>query len=262
MSVDLNFFDANCVVGRVSRPSPMMLHQPADILAELARHDVREALIVHAHAVERAHEDNEEVFEVTRAYPGTRASWVVPQHSTIDIPDPDEYMSDLLSKSVAAVRVAPTRYNGYTVDPWALGPIWSRFDAVRLPVLLPNSDLGRYPDAPAVGYSARNLYDMAKSFPNTPLVILRINFSSLRVLAPLMLECPNIYAEISFFTAHQGIETLVGLVGADRLIFGSGMPWGPPGPGIVATRYAAIAEEDKALIAGDNLRRLIGGIRQ
>ena len=49
-------------------------------------------------------------------------------------------------------------------------------------------------------------------------------------------------------------------VGADRLLFGSGLPWGPPGPSVVATTYANISGSDKQLIAGDNLRRLIGDI--
>ncbi|MDR5700846.1 amidohydrolase family protein [Agromyces aerolatus] len=258
---DLEFFDANVVVGRVSRPSPTMRCEPEEIVSELARHDITEALVTHAHALERSHEDNVEVLDLVRAHPGLRPAWVVPEHSTLDFPDPDAAISQMLADDVGAVRVPASRYNGYTVDPWALGPIWSRFDAVRMPVLLAGSDLGRYPDGPALGFSARNIFDMATSFPGIPLIILRVNFSALRVLVPLMRACPNVFAELSFFTAHHGVETLVRELGADRLLFGSGLPWGPPGPSLVATRYARVADADKRLIAGDNLRRLLGDIR-
>jgi predicted TIM-barrel fold metal-dependent hydrolase len=256
----LNFFDANVVVGRVVRPTPPMRVTPEDVLADLARHDIHEALIAHAHAIDRSHEDNAEILPIVAAHPGTRPVFTVPQHSTLDIPDPDAAMQSMLDAGVAAVRVTPSRYNGYTCDPWALGPIWRRFDDVRMPVLLVSTDLGRYPDQPALGFSAKNIYETAKAFPRVPLIIVRLNFSALRVVVPLMRECPNVYAELSFFTAHRGYETLVREVGADRLLFGSGMPWGPPGPAVVATTYAAISEDDKRLIAGDNLRRLIGAI--
>lgn len=259
---DLDFFDANVVVGRVSRPSPTMRCEPDEVVAELARHDITEGLVAHAHAIERSHEDNAEVLDVVRRHSGFRPVRVIPEHSTLDFPDPDAAMAEMLADGVSAVRVHASRYNGYTVDPWALGPIWQRLDDVRMPVLLAGSDLGRYPDAPALGFSARNIFEMATSFPGIPLVVLRVNFSALRIIVPLMRECPNVFAEISFFTAHHGVETLTREVGADRVLFGSGMPWGPAGPALVATRYAPIPDADKRLIAGDNLRRLLADTRR
>ncbi len=258
----LPFFDANVLVGRVSRPLPTMVHEPDDILAELARHGVHEALIGHSHAVERGGDGNADAVVVAKGRPGVRPVWVIPQHSAVDIPDPDAFVGDLLSADVAAVRTAPAPYHGHLVAEWALGPVWRRLEEARVPMLLAGSDLGRYPDAPSLGYSAANVHDICRTYPNLPVVVLRTNFSAFRVLVPLMRECPNLHAEISFFTVHRGIEVLAGLVGADRLIFGSGMPYGPPGPAVVATTYAKIPDADKALVAGDNLRRLMDGAKR
>ena len=80
------------------------------------------------------------------------------------------------------------------------------------------------------------------------------------LLLPLLKECPNLHVEVSYFTAHRGVEYLTQNIGAERIIFGSGLPWGPPGPGKVAVNYAAISDEERRLIAGDNLRRLLNEV--
>ncbi len=257
----LPFFDVNCVVGRVNRPLPTTRHDPDDILGELRRHGVDEVLVAHAHAVERTMEANTTTLNITRDRPGTRPVWVIPQHTTLDIPEPDQFVDDLLASGVAAVRTAPSPYHGHLVAPWALGPVWHRLEEARVPMLLAQSDLGRYPDAPSLGFSAANIYEICHNYPNLPIVLLRTNFSALRVLVPLLRECPNLYAEISFFTVHRGLEVLAHEVGPQRLIFGSGMPWGPPGPAVVATTFAQLPREQRALIAGDNLRRLLDEVK-
>ncbi len=259
---DLRFFDANCLVGRISRPGPGTLHSPEDILGELRRHGVQEALIAAAQAAERDTSANSKILDVVAQHPGTRPVWVMPQHTTIDIPDPDAFVAEILAAGVCGVRVAPSPYHGHLVAPWALGPAWSALASARMPVLLASSDLGRYPDGPSTGFSAQNVYDMCQAFPDLPMVIVRTNFSAVRVLVPLLRECPNLHAEMSFFTAHRGYEFLAKTVGADRLLFGSGMPVGPPGPSVLGTTFAKIPQADRALIAGDNLRRLINGIQR
>jgi predicted TIM-barrel fold metal-dependent hydrolase len=46
-------------------------------------------------------------------------------------------------------------------------------------------------------------------------------------------------------------------VGAERLLFGSGLPAASPGPAIAALQYAFVADEQRAMIAGENLSRLL-----
>lgn len=255
------FFDANCVLGRVARPLPVTLTNPDEILAELRRHQVTEVLAAHAHAVER-HIDggNAEIVSLASDRPALSPAWVIPQHSGIDIPDPDKYVAEMLDAGVRAVRVSPSPYGGYNVGDWALGPLWPALEDRRVPVLVAGSDLGRYPDGPALGFSATNLYDICRRHPRLPVVILRLNFSALRLASALMAECPNAFAETSFFTAHRGLEYLVDRLGAERLIYGSGMPWGPPGPGIVSIMYSGLTEEQRAAIAGENLRQLLAEV--
>jgi predicted TIM-barrel fold metal-dependent hydrolase len=56
------------------------------------------------------------------------------------------------------------------------------------------------------------------------------------------------------------VEFLCGEVGAERLLYGSGLPYGSPGPGITGIQYALISDEERALVAGDNLRALLAHV--
>ena len=253
------FFDANCMVGDLTAPNPSRQALTVEALQdELAYFGITDALVCHAEAAERnLHLGNSRLIDEIKGTSGLHPAWVIPMHTAIDYPAPGEYVADMLERGIRAVRVWPPPYHGYLADPWALGPLWDELADQRIPVLVATSDLGRFPDQPASGFSAKNLYEICRQYPTLPVVVLRLNFSALSIAVPLLRECPNLSVELSYFTTHRGVEYLVHQVGAPRLLFGSGLPWGSPGPGIAAVRYAMIDEEERQLIAGENLRRLL-----
>ena len=259
----LRFFDANCMIGKLTRPQPSGHPDTVEKLeAELAYFGIEDALVCHARAVERDLDvGNSTITEELAGHETLHPAWVIPMHTAIDYPEPERFVDEMLAAGVRAVRVWPPLYHGYLADPWALGPLWNALAARRVPVLVGASDLGRYPDQPGHGFSARNLYDVCRTFPTLPVVVVRLNFSALRVAVPLLRECPNLCVELSYFTSHRGVEFLCSQVGAERLLFGSGLPWASPGPGIAAIQYAAVSGEERALIAGENLRRILASSR-
>jgi hypothetical protein len=253
------FFDANCMVGELTAPNPSGRPLTVNALQdELAYFGIADALVCHAEAAERnLHLGNARLVEEINGVAGLHPSWVIPMHTSIDYAAPGEYVSNMLELGIHAVRVWPPPYHGYLVDTWALGPLWDELADRRIPVLVGTSDLGRFPDQPAAGFSAKNLYEICQRYPSLPVVVVRLNFSALSVAVPLLRECPNLLVELSYFTTHRGVEYLVEQVGAERLVFGSGLPWASPGPGIAAVQYAMIHDEERQLIAGENLRRLL-----
>lgn len=262
MSTELRFFDANCMVGRLVRPEPSGHVDTLEKLEdELEYFGIAEALVCHARAAERAIDPgNRAVIELLSEHEYLHPAAVIPMHTAVDYPEPDAAVAELLAQGVRAVRVWPPSYHGYLADRWALGPLWNALAERRVPVLVGASDLGRYPDQPGNGFSARNIYDVCHTFPTLPVVVVRMNFSAVRVGVPLLRECSNLFAELSFFTTHRGVEFLCREVGAERLLFGSGLPLASPGPGIAAIQYALISNEERALIAGENLRQLLEGV--
>lgn len=259
---DLVFFDANCMIGELTAPNPTNPPLTAGALsAELAYFGIEDALVCSAEAVERnLHLGNTRLLAEISKTSVLHPAWVIPMHTTIDYPLSDDFVEDMLNKGVRAVRVWPPPYHGYLADPWALGPLWESLAARQVPVLVGGSDLGRYPDQPGTGFSAKNLYEICQRHPSLPVIVVRLNFSALSVAVPLLRECQNLSVELSYFTTHRGVEYLVEQIGASRLMFGSGLPWASPGPGVAAVQYAMVADEEKQLIASENLRSLVNAV--
>jgi predicted TIM-barrel fold metal-dependent hydrolase len=101
---------------------------------------------------------------------------------------------------------------------------------------------------------------MAKAFPELALVVetqvQKILYHT-RPLFALMRDCRNVFLEISNFVGQGFIEYATGEFGAERLIFGSFLPVNDPLVAIGMVIDSEISKEEKALIAGENLRRLI-----
>jgi uncharacterized protein len=70
---------------------------------------------------------------------------------------------------------------------------------------------------------------------------------------------PNIYLDTASSQSDMGyIEALVAGVGAHRVIFGTDIPLIDPFFGLAKVTGADLTSEEKALILGENIRRLIG----
>ncbi len=164
----LEFFDANCMVGGLTAPNPCDPPLTVEaVLAELEYFGIPDALVCQAEAAERdLHLGNARLLEDVSTHPGLRPSWVIPMHTAIDYPSPEEYVDEMLQRTVHAVRVWPPPYHGYLAEPWALGGLWDALAERRVPVLVAGSDLGRYPDQPRSGFSAQNLFDLCRRHPS------------------------------------------------------------------------------------------------
>lgn len=65
-------------------------------------------------------------------------------------------------------------------------------------------------------------------------------------------------ATTRMLSSPDGIERVVGSVGARHLVFGSRTPFMDVSPQTLRLRYAGISAEDRALIAGGNIQELVG----
>ncbi len=254
----LDFFDANFLIGAPIRPEVTTLVLPKDQLAELSRFGVLKALVTSIHAAENDIDNgNKEVAEICRQTKNLQPCWVIPQHSRMDIKNPAKFCDEMAMNGVKSVRILPSVYNGNLVEEWALGPIWHELEKRKIPVFISGSDLGKYPDGSSSGFSAKNIYDICNSYPDLPIIILKINFSSLRIIHALMNECKNLMIENSYWTPHNGLEFIVKEFGATRILYGSGMPWISPGSGMASILYSRLSKREKQLIAGENLQNLL-----
>ena len=96
-----------------------------------------------------------------------------------------------------------------------------------------------------------------KAHPSLNLVLLRTSYRCDRMLYPLFEKYDGLAIEAATYQVTHGIEEVCTRFGAERLLFGTGLPFTEAGPSIAQITYAEISDEEKQLIAGGNLRRLL-----
>ena len=70
----------------------------------------------------------------------------------------------------------------------------------------------------------------------------------------------SFYIGTSRYFTHRGIEDFVERFGPHKFLFSTKMPYNAGGGPVSQLIYTEISDDDKALIAGGNLRRLLGNI--
>jgi len=249
----LRFFDANIWLGR-PEGFPLAGGLTADRLeTELGSRFITGGLVSHWRGkVVSAQEGNralvcalegmgDALFSVWTGLP------LFPTETTGPVPG-----ADAVSEKVRGVRLFPRSHN-FPLETWCLGSLCEWLVACRMPMFIWHVEL----DWPS-------LYRLARAFPELSIVVetqtQKILYHT-RPLFALMRDCANVYVELSNFAGAGFIEYVVRKFGTDRLLFGSFLPVSDPFVPIGMVLDADIAESEKALIAGENLRRLIGEVR-
>ncbi len=154
---------------------------------------------------------------------------------------------------VRAVRIFPKSHNFLLAD-WCVGTLCDELASRRMPLLVWHTEIDWTP-----------LYQLARAFPRLTIVVetqpQKILYHT-RPLFALMRDCKNVLVETSNFAGAGFIDYAVGEFGAERLIFGSFLPVADPLVQIGMVIDAEITVEEKAMIAGDNLRRMVAEVRK
>ena len=153
-----------------------------------------------------------------------------------------------LSDSVKAVRLFPESHE-FPLDEWCIGTLCRWVIEHGLPLMIWHTEL-----------HWRDLYELARELPDLAIVVesqpQKIIYH-VRPLHGLMRECPNVLAETSNL-ANESFKWLIESFGPERFLFGSFLPVNDPLVPIGMLIDSGLSETDQKLIAGENLRRLIG----
>lgn len=96
----------------------------------------------------------------------------------------------------------------------------------------------------------------ARRFPDTDFIVSGVNYGEFRPLLAALSVSENLYVELSSFQMLGGIEQIVSLGGADKLLFGTGLPLQYPLCNTLKVDVAEITDEDKERLFCLNARRL------
>lgn len=270
---DYSIFDANCTVGRrrMTRPSLRQYLSAKDLLAEMDYFGIQEALIAHAGASIRMlymEDVNRELLEwVDEGGGRLHPCWVWPLTQWATTPDPRAAVRSMVESGVKAVRLLPNRLDPDLVAPWVCGGLLGALEERQVPVFLERTDLAATwgldfsIDTPRRGFSVQSIYTICQNYPSLPVVVMWLGGHP-DIVVPLLESCPNLYLDFPCLPDHNHFDLYLRVGGAERMLYGSGLPRSSPAKVMAMVNYSGVSEEEKRLIFGDNLRRLLSEVRQ
>jgi len=253
---DISFFDANCMVGKWPDYFEGSFYSPEDLIKEMHYCAIDDALVYHS--LSKYYEPatgNREILESVKRHPMLHPSWVLLPSQTSEMLQPDDIAREMVDNNVHAARLFPRLHNFLLEQ--------SLYDLLAV---LTNHRIPLFIDCGNLHWSEKcipwaEIRRVCENFPELPVVLIRIGIGDNRMLYPLLEAAQNLYIEISYYQTHDGLEQICKRFGPERLLFGSDMPIFAPGPPVTMVMHADVPKETKRLIAGDNLRNLLGNVK-
>jgi predicted TIM-barrel fold metal-dependent hydrolase len=243
------FFDCSCVIGRRRIINPGSYHDTNELVRKLKYYGIEGALAYHSMAREYSPSiGNQMLLEEISSLPFFKGVWVIMPHHTGEFPEPPVLREEMKKNNIKAVRMFPSG-QGYTFSEWCCGDLFGMLEECRIPLMMGVRE---------ATYS--ELYDVMFAHPEMRVILTDLYYSACRNLYPLLKKFEHIYVETIGYKIFGGIEEFCRLFGADRLVFGSGMPVYSGGSATGMINYARISDEEKHKIASGNLERLLGGV--
>ena len=245
--------DANCRLGPSNLTTERAPSSIGQLRAEMDRCGIAEALVYHSLAA--AYDPsfgNELLMEEIAKFPELYVCWVlIPSESGAFSGSLNPFSATLQSR-LRAVRVFPKRHRT-SLSSWSADGLLQQLATHNVPLFL-DFDRVHWADD-VVDYD--QVSRICESFPALPVVLVREGIGSTRYLYPLLERFDNLHIEISYYQASGGLEEITRRFGAGHLLFGTGLPDYSAGPAISMLLLSGLSPEEKRLIAGDNLRKLL-----
>lgn len=255
---ELELFDCNSFIGQVSVPRfyPRRV-TPSVLRSEFDRIGVGGGLVTHVAAREYSPAvGNDLLREELPEDPSLTPCLTLLPTGTGELWSAEDLLDELRQRGARAVRLFPSAtIHRYPLDRRVIGDLLGVLETARIPVFV-DFDLGRRDEA-----DWRALYDLAETFPELPLVVVRPGGRSDRGMYPFLKKYPNTHIETGGYWVHHGLERICHTFGPERLLFGSGFPYWSLSGAAYHVATSGVSPEEKQLIGSGNLRRLLGGAR-
>lgn len=252
----LEFYDVNTSIGVWKHPNYGGFERVDELEAALDHLLVASAVVYHAQAHEtHAPLGNQMLVDELKGHPRLLPSWVIFPHHTGEMPEPDLLWKQMSDHDIRIVRLLPgIKGHRFSMEPWNADLMLKMLELHRIPTLIDFMFFRR--DDP----DWQLLYNLGQRYPDLPIILTGWAGLASRSFFALCNVCPNLHLDTSRYALFRGIEIFCEKVGAERLIYGSGMPRIAPGVAMTTVTHAFVSDEEKQLIAAGNLNRLLEGV--
>lgn len=251
------YFDCDVMIGTSRIPIPDEMPGASALLRQMDRYGIEKALAYYRDGVnargaaEAATSDRIEL------------CWVL----SLGVNGPKDRLEDqvdrMMEASAKAARFLTTATGPndapVIIKSFLLGPLYARLEQHRIPLLIDGFPL--YQPRGLSRYGLEDIDAICREFPGIPVILLGPHRSLESQLVLMMRTHRNLYYSHTFSTLYGQLEQSVAKMGADRILYGSQVPYADPSLPIGLLNYAELTPEQKTQIAGGNLRSLVDRVR-
>jgi predicted TIM-barrel fold metal-dependent hydrolase len=251
----MELWDCNCWYGLPSTPPTAPAECVEALLGEMERAGVHRALVRNPAQWERTPEVanpivDEDCADDERLLP----SWAILPPQTGELGTVDEFVCAMREAEVRTLWAYPEKHR-YVLNATTMGGLFEEMSDRGILLLIQRREVA--------GGGLYALVDrVLRDFPELRLCVVgHGSWGEDRYFRPLMEAYPNFMVDTSRYELDGGIEELCRTYGPERLLFGTNFPETPMGGPILTLLHADIRDEDRELIAGGNLRRILEEVR-
>jgi len=253
----VEFFDANCMIGRYNVFRQGSFYTKKRLLEEMEYYGISEALIFHAVSMENSPQlGNRLTLQESLGTPSLHPVWSLLPAMPRETSPPDVMIQEMEKFNVRVARLFPLQFH-FDLDGWCLAEVLQILSDHSIPVIIDYFDSGM-PHADRTDW--RSVVDVCQRYPDLPVIVTEFRFRTNRRLYQAMDKCPNLHIELSALWLFRAVESICRRFGAERLLFGTRLPIRDPSCALGMVNYAMISEEEKAMVASGNLRKLMGAV--
>ena len=250
------YFDAFSILGRTLHHNGTQPETAEELLAEMDHFGIHEALVIDSlSASTNPIEGNRRIVERTRSHPRLHPVWAGLCTHSKELPPPEELAAQMRSEGVGALVLFYGQFD-IRLSQWAVYDLLGEMARVKAPVILCPTPLRG-------GYSCDDtdweaVVRVCRDLPDLPVIVVEERiYGSQRALYEALHACPNLRVDLSAIWLHRRIEYICREFGAERLVWSSRLPRRTPAAPLVQLNYSDISPGELALIAGENMRRLL-----
>ncbi len=157
----------------------------------------------------------------------------------------EEELADIIRCEKPVFRISP-KADASPFTEWMYGFIPGLLAREKAPLMVALEEV-----------DLRDAAEVMRAYPELRLILTNTTQWMNRQYTRFMLEFPNVYLETCNTIEYYGLENLVNVLGASRLLFGTNMPDKEPYDKVFQMLRAEIGQEEKELIAYGNFERLV-----
>lgn len=248
----MEFFDCNCSWGVPLKPGLKPALTTATILEEMDRVGLQRALVRNCAIFEETPEvGNPLTVAETAGQDRLVPSWGILPPQTGELGDVPTFLAAMKAAGVAALWAYPSQHR-YLLNTTTMGGLCEELQDRGLVLFLPRSETSGGLDA----YATADF--LLQDFPRLHLCLVgHGSWGEDRLFRPLLERFPHFMVDTSRYELDGGIAEICRRYGAHRLLFGTAFPGTPMAAAYLTLLHAPISDDERALIAGGNLRRLL-----